>query len=102
MKKHTANYILTHQLDLLSLAADETASLREMLSSVGAYSLVKGLPHFDKQTGTIVSGVGAATVDRVGGLSALGKMCFEFVEARRHISWVRKLFVRCIVGCCSC
>lgn len=83
MKKDIASYLLSEKLDTLTLGPDIKAILRATLSTVGAYRLAMGEPHYDAVTGAIVEGKPSEQVDFTwrGALGALGKMFLEFLEA---------------------
>jgi hypothetical protein len=87
MKRDIANHVLTEKLELLALSVEVKAALRGTLSSVAAYRLAMGEPHYDDQTGTIRPGKPLDLIDMTwrGTLGILGKMCLEFVEAGRYV-----------------
>ena len=86
MKKDIAHYLLTVQLDSLSMNDEDKSTLRAAVSSVGAYRVALGMPHFNCLTGAFVDGHDFG--DPPSGPTTLWNMCFQLVEAGRHFNWV--------------
>ena len=65
------------------MSVEVKTALRDNLSSVAAYRLAMGEPHFDDKTGAVRAGKPLDMVDMTwrGTLGILGKMVLEFVEA---------------------
>ena len=84
LKKDVAGHLLSEKLDALTVSLEAKLHLRNTLSTVGAYRVAMGEPHFDSVTGGIVAGRPPANVDFTwrGALGLVGKMFLEFLEAR--------------------
>lgn len=96
LKQDVANHLLTERLNALAIPVDVKTILRETLSTVGAYRLAMGEPHYDAVSGSIVAGRSSEQVDFTwrGALGILGSLFLEFVEA------VVNCYLVAFINCC--
>ena len=83
LKKDVVSLLLSERLDTLTVCPDVKSILRTKLSTVGAYRLAMGEPHFDAVAGAMKEGKPTDQIDFTwrGALGVVGKMFLELLEA---------------------